>query len=59
MNGEFLFMEYQVADLRSQMEAEYLIKGKIDRHTANLQEQVRLMEQELERRREMFSQERQ
>jgi hypothetical protein len=59
MNGEFLFMENQVIDLRSQMEAEYLVKGKIEKHTAELQEQARLLEQELERRREMFSQERQ
>ncbi|PNF15424.1 hypothetical protein B7P43_G00953 [Cryptotermes secundus] len=56
MNMECHFMEEQILGLQTQLEAENQAKSKISEHAEKLEEQARLMEQELERRRLMFSQ---
>jgi hypothetical protein len=59
MNMECHFMEEQIVGLQTQLEAENLVQSKIGEHAEKLEEQARLMEQELERRHIMFSQEQQ
>jgi hypothetical protein len=59
MNMECHFMEERILGLQTQLEAENRAKSKIGEHAEKLEEQVRLMEQELERRHITFSQERQ
>lgn len=52
-------MEERILGLQTQLEAENRAKSKIGKHAEKLEEQARLMEQELERRRPIFSQEQQ
>jgi hypothetical protein len=59
MNMECHFMEERILGLQTQLEAENRAKCKIGEHAEKLEEQVRLMEQELERRHLTFCQERQ
>jgi hypothetical protein len=57
MNMECHFMEERILGLQTQLEAESRVKSKIGEHAEKLEEQTHLMEQELERRRLMSSQE--
>jgi hypothetical protein len=59
MNMECHFMEERILGLQTQLEAENRAKSKIGEHAEKLEEQTHLMEQELERRRLMFSEEQQ
>jgi hypothetical protein len=59
MNVECHLMEERILGLQTQLEAENRAKSKIGEHAEKLEDQTRLMEQELERRRLIFSQEQQ